>query len=81
MDGMSRYRASHELHVHARHNIAGGVKCSVRLAATPWPLGSGRAAGVQTWDIDDNESLDIAIMADTHIFCHQPASVATLDGI
>jgi hypothetical protein len=81
MVGTTRHRASHDSHVCARRTIAGGVKDSVSLAATPWPLGSGRAAGVQMWDIDDNESLDIAIMADTHTFCHPPTSVATRDGV
>ena len=59
MDGTSRYRASHDLHVRARRTIAGGVNSNVRLAATPWPLAFVRAAGSRIWDVDGNEYVEI----------------------
>ena len=75
MDGTTRYRASHDLHVRARRTIAGGVNSNVRLAATPWPLGFDRAAGSRIWDVDGNEYVDFAMGMGTHILGHQPAAV------
>jgi glutamate-1-semialdehyde 2,1-aminomutase len=75
MDGTSRYRASHDLHVRARRTIAGGVNSNVRLAATPWPLAFARAAGSRIWDVDGNEYVDFAMGMGTHILGHQPPAV------